>query len=61
MMRPKLLQRIEAHAAVDHVSVEPDGYFIYLKPGWAWSEQTSFGCETLTEAWKLVRQSQITR
>lgn len=56
-MRPKLLQRIDAHPAVDYLSIEPDLYFVYLKVGWAWSGQTSFGCETLTEAWQLVKQA----
>ena len=57
----KMLDRIRQHPAVDYVSVEPESggtcYFVYLKKGWAWSEQTSFGCETIREAWSLVRDS----
>lgn len=60
-MRPKLLDRILSHPAVADVDVEPDdrgtSYFVYLKEDWAWSEQRCFGTETLTEAWKLVRQA----
>lgn len=53
----KLLAKIRNHPAVAEVSVEPGTYFVYLKEGWEWSEQRSFGTETLTEAWKLVRQA----
>lgn len=57
----RLLDRIRAHHAVESVSVEPGefgtSYFVYLKPGFKWSEQGCFGCETLREAWSLVKES----
>jgi hypothetical protein len=56
-----LLDKIKAHAACDWVSVESDCVFVYLKPGWEWSGQTSFGCATKTEALKLIKQATITK
>lgn len=57
----KFLDRIKQHPAVAEVSVEPEAggtcYFVYLNKGWEWSEQTSFGCETITEAWNLVKEA----
>ena len=64
----KLLDRIRAHEAVQSVSDETymehgervGVFFVYLKPGWEWSEQTAFGCETLPEAWSLVKETKRT-
>ena len=57
----KLLDRIRNHPAVDYVSVEPEGryttYFVYLNKGWVWSEQTSFGCQKLSEAMELLKEA----
>jgi hypothetical protein len=56
-----MIDRIRAHEAVDAVCVEPgdfgDSYFVYLKKGWEWSEQTGFGCEAITEAWRLTKEA----
>lgn len=57
----KLIDRIRNHPAVEVLSEEPGdygmSYFVYLNKGWEWSEQRGFGCETLTETWRLVRAS----
>jgi hypothetical protein len=60
-VKVRLMERIRAHPACDWVSVEKEQagtcYFVYLKPGWSWSEQTCFGCETMTEALSLLKQA----
>lgn len=53
----KLIDRIRQHPAVEACYDENEGFFTYLKPGWEWSEQRCFGTETLTEAWRLVKES----
>lgn len=57
----KLLDKIRAHPAVDVCLEEKEAggmtYFTYLKPGWEWSEQKGFGCETLRETWALVKEA----
>lgn len=35
-----------------------EGYFVELTPGWHWSQQRSFGTDTIKEAWALIRQSE---
>lgn len=32
--------------------------FVWLAPGWHWSQQRSFGCDTLKEAWSFVREAE---
>lgn len=54
-----LLDKIKAHAACEWVSVERDCVFVYLKQGWEWSGQTSFGCTTKAEALKLINKATI--
>jgi hypothetical protein len=55
----KLLDRIRNHPAVESVSDEREWeggvLFVYLADGWEWSEQRSFGCETVSEAWSLTK------
>ncbi len=61
-----LVDRIRAHPAVDQVLDERErsrgrvvggGWFIYLKRGWIWSEQTGFGDESLLRLWPLVKEA----
>jgi hypothetical protein len=49
--------RILKHEAVEaeHCEFYPGEIFITLKPGYEWSEQCSFGVETLAEAWRMLQ------
>ena len=51
------LSRLRGNKRVGAVHGETGDYFVELAPGWAWSEQTSFGGETVKELLELVRQS----
>lgn len=53
----KEVERMRADKRVESVD-DIDGVFVNLAPGWHWSQQRAFGCETVKEAWSLIRQSE---
>lgn len=50
-------QRIREHPAVQSYDANYGEHFVNLKPGWEWSGQRSFGDETASKVWKLVKQA----
>jgi hypothetical protein len=49
-------QRIREHPAVEHYEPRYGEHFVNLNPGWEWSGQRSFGDETASKIWKLLKQ-----
>lgn len=54
----KEVARMRKDKRVETVSYYPGEVFVDLAPGWHWSQQRAFGCETIKEAWALIRQSE---
>lgn len=53
---PKSFAELKADPRVESIDdYRPDGLHINLASGWAWSEQHSFGVETVSEALRLMR------
>jgi hypothetical protein len=49
-------QRIKEHPAVQSYDKGHDEHFINLKPGYEWSGQRSFGDESISKVYKLLKQ-----
>lgn len=49
---------MQADRRVGRVTYNPGEVFVELAPGWHWSQQQCFGCDTIKEAWTLIRASE---